>query len=46
LRRHFDIPTELLDDQGYDLMMRMLQYDPERRIIASDALNHPWFMSE
>ena len=42
LREHFDIPKELLDDQGYDLLMRMLHYDPEKRIIASDALMHPY----
>jgi serine/threonine protein kinase len=32
-----------MDDQGYDLLMRMLHYDPEQRIIASDALNHEYF---
>jgi serine/threonine protein kinase len=43
LRDKHNISRELLDDQGYDLMMRMLHYNPEQRIIASDALNHPWF---
>jgi len=39
----FGISKELLDDTGYDLLIRMLHYDPEQRIIASDALDHPYF---
>ena len=42
LREKFNIPTEVLDDSGYDLLMRLLHYNPEQRIIASDALNHPY----
>jgi serine/threonine protein kinase len=26
-----------------DLLARMLQYDPARRITAAEALQHPWF---
>jgi len=28
---------------GYDLLMKMLCYDPLRRISAKEALNHPYF---
>lgn len=42
LRDTFGISKDLLDDEGYNLMMRMLHYDPEQRIIASDALMHPY----
>jgi len=31
-----------MGDMGYDLLMRMLTYDPSQRIIASDALQHPF----
>ncbi|CAI2367354.1 unnamed protein product [Moneuplotes crassus] len=32
-----------LSDLGLDLMLKMLTYDPDKRISAKDALNHPWF---
>lgn len=32
-----------LDDAGYDLLEKMLQYDPNRRITADQALQHPFF---
>ena len=35
------VPT--LDDAGVDLFTRMVQYDPNRRITAQEALNHPFF---
>uniref|UniRef100_A0A7S3BJW5 cyclin-dependent kinase n=1 Tax=Prasinoderma singulare TaxID=676789 RepID=A0A7S3BJW5_9VIRI len=34
--------TELNAD-GIDLMQRMLQYDPSKRIGAKEALKHPYF---
>ena len=42
LRTKYNIPKDVLDDSGYDLLMRLLHYNPEQRIIASDALNHPY----
>jgi len=31
-----------LDDEGYDLLNRMLQINPINRISAAEALNHPY----
>lgn len=35
--------SPVLSDSGFDLLNRLLTYDPERRITAEDALNHEWF---
>lgn len=35
------VPT--LDPTGVDLLNKMLQYDPARRITAQEALEHPFF---
>ena len=32
-----------LDDNGIDLMKKLLELDPEKRILAPDALQHPFF---
>lgn len=31
---------------GYDLLDKLLQYDPARRLTAAQALRHPWFAEE
>lgn len=33
----------VLTAAGFDLLARMLEMNPERRIAAADALKHPWF---
>ncbi|KAK8994035.1 hypothetical protein V6N11_008242 [Hibiscus sabdariffa] len=35
--------SAVLSDAGFDLLSRLLTYDPEKRITADDALNHDWF---
>ncbi|KAL9560279.1 hypothetical protein MBANPS3_000006 [Mucor bainieri] len=32
-----------VDHLGIDLLKRLLEYPPEKRITASDALQHPYF---
>lgn len=32
-----------LDDAGIDLLLRMLEYEPNNRITADDAMKHPYF---
>ncbi|CAN6464187.1 unnamed protein product [Victoria cruziana] len=32
-----------LSDAGFDLLNRLLTYDPEKRITADEALEHKWF---
>ena len=32
-----------LDDVGFDLLMKFLQIDPDKRISAEEALKHPYF---
>ena len=39
----FDINDMYLSDLGLDLMLQMLVYDPDKRITAQKALEHPWF---
>jgi len=34
-----------LDEEGYDLLGKMLQYDPQQRISAAKALQHSFFTS-
>ncbi|KAJ6358733.1 hypothetical protein OIU76_000454 [Salix suchowensis] len=35
--------SPVLSDSGFDLLNRLLTFNPEKRITADDALNHPWF---
>ncbi|OXC81595.1 serine/threonine-protein kinase SSN3 [Cryptococcus neoformans] len=32
--------------EGYDILIKMFEWDPARRITARDALRHPWFQEE
>ena len=33
----------VLDELGYDLLLKLLTLDPARRLSAADALQHKWF---
>lgn len=35
--------SPILSDAGFDLLNKLLTYDPQKRITAEDALNHTWF---
>nr|QYW07098.1 G-type cyclin-dependent kinase 2 [Dimocarpus longan] len=35
--------SPVLSESGYDLLNKLLTYDPDKRITADDALNHDWF---
>ena len=39
----FTTTSSNISDQGIDLLMKMLDYNPETRITAIEALDHPWF---
>lgn len=47
LRKKFPVTpfttSPVLSDLGFDLLNKLLTYDPEKRITAAAALNHPWF---
>ncbi|CAA2999198.1 cyclin-dependent kinase G-2-like isoform X1 [Olea europaea subsp. europaea] len=47
LRRKFPstsfIGSPVLSEAGFDLLTKLLTYDPEKRITAKAALNHEWF---
>ncbi|PSR84780.1 Cyclin-dependent kinase [Actinidia chinensis var. chinensis] len=47
LRRKFPVTSftgsPVLSDAGFDLLNKLLTYDPEKRITAEDALSHEWF---
>ncbi|PIA54220.1 hypothetical protein AQUCO_00900638v1 [Aquilegia coerulea] len=35
--------SPFLSSAGFDLLSRLLAYDPEKRITAQEAVNHEWF---
>ena len=37
------IRSELISDAGLDLLQKLLEYDPTKRISARQALLHPYF---
>lgn len=34
---------DCISDQAKDLVQKMLEKDPEKRLTATEALQHPWF---
>ena len=38
-------PYPILSNQAKDLISKLLQYDPKKRLNAEQALDHPWFKS-
>ncbi|KAA6390266.1 MAG: putative Serine/threonine-protein kinase ATG1a, partial [Streblomastix strix] len=40
-----DRPPEIKDDRLWDLLSKILEFDPSKRISAAEALKHPFFTS-
>eukprot|EP00188_Purpureofilum_apyrenoidigerum_P001008 Plantae.Rhodophyta-Purpureofilum_apyrenoidigerum.ctg1515.p1 GENE.Plantae.Rhodophyta-Purpureofilum_apyrenoidigerum.ctg1515~~Plantae.Rhodophyta-Purpureofilum_apyrenoidigerum.ctg1515.p1 ORF type:complete len:397 (+),score=53.90 Plantae.Rhodophyta-Purpureofilum_apyrenoidigerum.ctg1515:205-1395(+) len=43
---HERVPGLRLGSAGFDLLAKLLEYDPSRRITAAQALDHPYFKEE
>ncbi|KAA6355523.1 MAG: hypothetical protein EZS28_048950, partial [Streblomastix strix] len=43
--KSLDRPEEIKDNILWDLISKMLEFDPDKRITAADALQHPYFTS-
>ncbi|KAA6374486.1 MAG: hypothetical protein EZS28_029987 [Streblomastix strix] len=41
-----DRPSEINDDVLWDLISQLLEFDPNKRITAAEALQHPYFTSQ
>ena len=39
-------PWPIISSEAKDLIKKLLEYDPNKRISAEEALKHPWFESE
>ncbi|CAG8514784.1 9300_t:CDS:2 [Diversispora eburnea] len=46
LREFYQNTCSSKSDLGFELLSKMLEYDPVKRITAEDALNHPYFEEE
>lgn len=49
LHKYFNVPNNAdlaLSKNGMDLLTRLLEYDPEKRITAAEALEHPYFKED
>ncbi|KAA6381153.1 MAG: putative AGC family protein kinase, partial [Streblomastix strix] len=46
INKKLDRPSQIVDDNLWDLIMKMLSFDRKNRISASDALKHPFFTSD
>ncbi|KAL2455192.1 Protein kinase superfamily protein [Abeliophyllum distichum] len=42
-QQHLLLGHQVLSDAGFDLLNKLLTYDPDKRITAEAALNHEWF---
>ncbi|KAA6379889.1 MAG: hypothetical protein EZS28_024583 [Streblomastix strix] len=40
-----DRPSKIKNDQLWDLLQNLLEFDPNKRITAAEALQHPYFTS-
>lgn len=41
--RRIDRPASIKDDLQWDLLIKLLEFDPNKRFSAAEALQHPYF---